>query len=281
MTGLRTTLSCFDRIFDKASSEKYNLSIRLQPDGLLFSIQDQINLKYIGFESIMLAGASEIYEFIAKSEILRGLYNKTVCITPTSKYTIVPGALFVPDKVEEYFQFVNHRENDEELMMCKLLFDDATLIYATNLAYSQIIQDFFPQSVTLPGVVAFLNFILPRYRNARASTMFLNVHNDNFDLIILNDGKLIFCNNFSYKAPEDLVYYTIFVIDQLKVNQEKVEMKLSGNVDLNSDLIKILRKYIKTIDVLALEPDIQVSYALNELEKHRYIDLFNPRLCEL
>ncbi len=281
MTGLRTTLSCFDRIFDEASSENYNMSIRLQPDGLLFSIQDHITLKYIGFQSIMLASASEIYDFIGKSGLLRSNYYKTVCITPSSKYTIVPGALYMPDQVEEYFQFVNHLKNDEELGTCKLLFDDAALIYATELAYTQIVHDFFPKAVILPGVAAFSNFILPRYRNSSTSSMFLNINHDNFDLILLNDGKLIFCNNFSFKAVEDLIYYTIFVVDQLKVNQEKVELKLSGNVDLNSDLIKLLRKYIKNVEMLAIEQEVQMSYALNDLEKHRYIDLFNPRLCEL
>lgn len=280
MTGLRTTVSCFDRIFEKASSEKYNLSIRLQLDGLLFSVYDPIILKYIGFESVMLAGASEIYDFVGKNELLIRKFQKTVIITPASKYTIVPGALFAADKSSEYFSFVHQLDNGEELNSTKLFFDEAVLIYASDLAYNQIIKDYFPHSAALPGVAAFVDFILPRYRNIRSSAMFLNIYSDNFDLLLLNDGNMIFCNNFNFKTIEDLVYYTIFVIDQLKVNPEKVELKLSGNIGTNTELLKLLRKYIKTVDLLNYEPDAQMSYALNELDRYRYIDLFNPRLCE-
>lgn len=281
MTGLRTTVSCFDRIFEKASSEKYNLSIRLQPDGLLFSVHDPINQKYIGFESVILAGAPEIYEFIGKSELLTRGFRKTVCITPASKYTIVPGALFVADKSSEYFSFVYPLENGEELNSTKLFFDEAELIYATDMAYLQIIRDYFPHSIALPGVASFVNYILPRYRNTRSSAIFLNLYSDNFDLLLLNDGRMLFCNNFKFKTAEDLVYYTIFVIDQLKVNPEKVELKLSGNIPSQSELLKLLRKYIKTVDLLNDESDVQLSYALNELDRYRFIDLLNPRLCEL
>lgn len=281
MTGLRTTVSCFDRIFDKASSEKYNLSIRLQPDGLLFSVHDPSNQKYIGFESVMLAGAPEIYEFIGKSELLTREFRETVCITPASKYTIVPGALFVADKSSEYFAFVHQLENGEEITTTKLFFDEAELIYATDMAYIQIIRDYFPNSKALPGVAAFVNYILPRYRNIRSSAIFLNLYSDNFDMLLLSDGRMQFCNNFNVKTVEDLVYYTIFVIDQLKVNPEKVELKLSGNIPSQTELLKLLRKYIKTVDLLDNESEIQLSYALNELDRYRYIDILNPRLCEL
>lgn len=281
MTGLRTTVSCFDRIFDKASSEKYNLSIRLQPDGLLFSVFDPENQKYIGFESVMLAGATEIYEFISKSDLLIRKFKKTTCITPASKYTIVPGALFAPDKSAEYFSFVYQLENWEELSTTKLNYDDAELIYASDIAYSQIAKDYFPHSSVLPGVAAFINYILPRFRNSRDSAMFLNLYSDNFDLLLLENGRMVFCNSFNYKTIEDLVYYTIFVADQLKVNPEKVELKLSGNIASQAELLKLLRKYIKTVDLLNIDTEIQISYALNELERNQYIDLLNPRLCEL
>lgn len=281
MTGLRTTVSCFDRIFDKALSENYNLSIRLQPDGLLFSIHDPVNLKYIGFESVMLAGASEIYEFIGNSELFNRSFRNLVCITPAMKYTIVPGALYSQDKIKEYFQFVYQLENNEELNTSRLFFDDAVLIYATDIAYTQIMRDYFSHAVSLPGVAAFANLILPKYRNTQSSLMFLNIYIDNFDLLLLNEGRMIFCNNFNFKAIEDIVYYTVFVIDQLKVNPEKIELKLSGNVASDSDMLKLLRKYIKTVDLLNYEPDVQLSYALNDLEKFKYTDLFNPRLCEL
>ncbi len=281
MTGLRSSVSYFDRIFDKALSEKYYLSIRFQPDGLFFSIYDAADQKYIGFQSVMLAGITDIYSYLSGDGLLRNSFQKKVCIVPTSKYTIVPNSLYIPERTSEYFSFVHQKPVHEEIKVSNLTTDDAKLVYSSDMAWFQLIEEFFPEATIFPGIAAHSNYCLPKYKGSRKSVMLLNLHDDNFDILLIEEGKLIFCNNFNYKSPEDIIYYAIFVIDQLKVNAEKVEIKLSGNILEKSNLIKLLRKYIRTVDVLDYHNNIQLSYALSEVEIFRYFDLFNPRLCEL
>jgi len=89
-----------------------------------------------------------------------------------------------------------------------------------------------------------------------------------------------FCNNYTFKAPEDLVYYTLFVMDQLSLNPEKAEVTMSGKISIKSEVVKLLRKYIRFVNVLKFDGDTSLSYALSEVEPHRFIDLLNPALCE-
>ncbi len=281
MSGLRSSVSYFDRIFDKASSEKYLLSIRFHPDGLFFSVFDADSQKYIGFQSEILAGVTDIYKYLSTDGLLRNSFQKSVVIIPTSKYTIVPGSLYIPEMISEYFSFVHQLPVHDELRACDLITDDAKVVYSSNIAWFQLIEEFFPSATVLPGITAHANYCLPKFKGSRKSVMLLNLYDDNFDMVLLEEGKLKFCNNFNFKSAEDIIYYTIFVIDQLKVNAEKVEIKLSGNIQEKSNLIKLLRKYIRTVDVLDYHNNIQLSYALSEVEIFRYFDLFNPRLCEL
>lgn len=281
MTGLRTTLSCFDRIFSKASTDKYYLSVRLEPDGLFFSVYDPDLRKYIAFESVLLAGVPEIYHYLSNHEVLNSSFRNSLCIVPSRKYTLMPEALFIPQRAEEYFNFVHTIEPGEELRNTTLLADDVRLIYASNMAWFQIIKDHFKQAIVLPQVAAFIDYIVPRFRNTTLSAMFINLYDGYFDLLILDGGKLQFCNNFTYKTVEDLVYYTIFVIDQLKINVEKVELKLTGNISPRQEELKLFRKYVKKVNVFEPANDVAVSYALNGVNLSGYTDLFNPRLCEL
>lgn len=280
MTGLRSAVSCFDKLFDKASGDKYFLSIRFQPDGLFYSIFDKEIRKYIGFESVILNGITEIYEFISRHAFLTGRFQKTVCIVPSNKYTIIPNALFLPGNEEEYFSFVHELSLGEELNTVQFHTEDAQLIYAADMSYFEIIREFFPSADKLPSIASFAAYLLTRYRNTAEPAMFLNIYTDNFDLLIFQNGRIIFCNNFNWNSSEDIVYYTIFVIDQLKINSEKVVTSLSGNISTKSDILKLMRKYIRTVDVLTYNQDVQLSYALSELNLYNYPDLFNPRLCE-
>ncbi len=280
MTGQRTTVSCFDRIFDKFVTEKYCLSIRLQADGLFYSVYDTEQEKYIGFESALLEDLSHINTFLKDHQILGNRFAKTTCIIPANKYTLIPEELYLPDKALEYFLFVHNLQENEELRVADILADKAKIIYATARESSDLLNDFFPSAACLPQVSVFANFIQPRYRNVAQPAMFIHLNADHFDLLVIESGKLKFCNNFTYHSLEDLAYYTIFVVDQLKLAADRLELRLSGNLTYRIEILKLLRKYIRKVDVLNVDNTARLSYALSDIELTAYIDLFNSRLCE-
>lgn len=282
MTGLRSSESHYDRLFDKALSYKYNLSIRFEPDGLFFTVYDTDSNKYIGYESALLSGITELFRFIKDHDWLTHTFNKTLCIIPSVKYTIVPGALFIPQEAENYFKFVHNLHTDEVLVTSHLASTDAYIIYSTEIGYPEIIKDHFPvNSSVIPQVASLIEYIVPVLRNQTGALLTLGLGENDFNLLLVENGKMIYCNSFPYSNAEDLVYYVIFVIDQLKVNAEKLKVNLCGDINQKSEVIRLLRKYIRTVDLLKFENQAQLSYALGEIEMHKYPDLFNPRLCEL
>lgn len=280
MTGLNTTVSCFDRLFDRALSDKYYLSVRLEPDGLFYTIYDPAEQKYIAFESAILSGLKEIYGFIDKHEILKLVFAKTLIIVPSSKYTLIPSPLFIPEKAEEYFKFVHSIETNEEIRIASVYDTDAKLIYSSDNSWFEIINDHFPGSKVISSTAAFAEYILPRIRNSRETAIYINLYIDNFDFLLIENGKMKFCNNFNYKASEDIAYYTVFVIDQLRIDVEKSELKISGRINSKQDIIKLLKRYIKSVEILDTDRNVNKSYALEEINIYNYPDLFNSRLCE-
>ncbi len=281
MTGSRSSISYFDRIFNKVNSENYNLSIRFRPDGLFYSFYDTLAGKYIGFESVLIPTASEMYDYIKSHSLLQLKYNKCKCIVPASHYTLVPTSLFIKESAKEYLQFLNLTDPTEEVKTFSVYTESAELVYSTNLAFIRFIDELFYNACIVPEVAAFIDLIFFRFKSINPSGLFLNLYSDTFDLLIMGQGKIKFCNNFTYKSAEDLVYYTIFVIDQLQLDVESSRLYLFGNITSKSEILKLLRKYIKTVKVLTEDRDTMMSYALSEIHQYQYPDLFNPRLCEL
>lgn len=281
MTGHRSSISCFDRIFNKANTENYNLSIRFQPDGLFFSFFDPAESKYIGFESVLIPSLPEFYTHIEQNQLLRSTYKKTFCIVPSIHYSIIPSSLFLRDYSEEYLPLLNNVEITEVIKTTSIFSENAEMVYAVELAYMQLINEFFKNASVIPGVAAFIDFVLFRHRNVNSTGLFLNLNRDSFDLLFIEQGKMKFCNNFNYKAAEDLVYYTIFVADQMRINVESAQVHLFGNISTKSEIIRLLNKYVRKVNVSDSDKDINLSYALSDIQLYKYPDLFNPRLCEL
>ncbi|MGE5317596.1 MAG: DUF3822 family protein [Chloroflexota bacterium] len=281
MTGLRSAVSCYDKIFEKASSNKYNLSIRLISDGLFFTIYDTETHKYIGFESDIMTGITEVYDSVRNNQLFAGRFRNTVCVIPASKYTLVPDALFLPDRATEYLSFVHEIHPGEDVSTSNLLSTDAVVVYASEMGYFELIRECFPSAKVIPMVTSLIDLVVPAFRNSADPVMCIHLNRNDFDVLLIQNGNMVYCNNFSYSNAEDLVYFTIFVIDQLKINVEKVKAFLSGDINVKSDVMRLIRKYVRTVNILNVDNQAQVSYALNEIQVHNFPDLFNPRLCEL
>lgn len=68
-----------------------------------------------------------------------------------------------------------------------------------------------------------------------------------FDLMILENKKLIFSNSFSYTTKEDFIYYILFTAEQLLLNTEEFELYFMGEIKAESEIYTIAYTYIKNI----------------------------------
>jgi hypothetical protein len=96
-------LELFDETLDINSTENYELSIQVSPDGFSFCILDTIRSKFVlirAFEAEenKYFNANKINELLGKDDFLTKRYKKVSVILPSPKFTIVPSPLFDPGK---------------------------------------------------------------------------------------------------------------------------------------------------------------------------------------
>ena len=72
-------------------------------------------------------------------------------------------------------------------------------------------------------------------------------------MLISKNKKLQYYNNFEFKEKEDILYFTLFVMEQNKINNTKTKLLLLGDINDKSDTFKLLSKFIKNIDIIKYE----------------------------
>jgi hypothetical protein len=120
--------------------------------------------------------------------------------------------------------------------------------------------------------------LLTQNKNQVKKQLYVHVQSSHFETILIEGKKLIFYNTFNHHSAEDLIYYLLFVCEQLQLNPENIETILLGEIERNSAIYEIAQKYIRNLK-FGERPEIaDYSYQLQTFPKHFYYSLFNNYL---
>ncbi len=271
-------ISLLDRSYSKDNSKNYHLSIQVDPDGVCFCILDIESNHYIVFKKYEFEKINNVdtltdklEQIIDEDDCLNTSFGSTSMIFLTQKSTFVPDIFFDELNLRDYFEF-NHvlEELDEihynplnEIKACNVF---ALPTYVANLFYNKFRGIHYFQQAT-PFVKTILkDFSLP-------SGIHLNLNAGFFDIAVKKEGKLILYNTFLYQNDTDLLYYVLFIINQLKIDAQTIPMTLCGELSDRIAYQEALSKYVP--NMMYLEPaSPSFSGIFERINRHKYFNLF-------
>src|ERR1035437_768799 len=277
-------LELFDETLDINSTENYELSIQVSPDGLSFCLLDSIRNKFIlirsfGAEENKYFNADKISELLLKDDFLTKRYKKVHCVMPSSKFTLVPTPLFDPGKKVEYFTF-NHTMKDDHIVLVDKISDpDAFLVFSVSRSISELINSVYPGVYPHHHIKLLLDHTSSIRKSVNGNYIHVHVERDFFNLIIFNNNILKFCNSFAYRNISDILYYVLNAFKNLDIKQEET-IYFSGITEKYDDLSSSFSLYIRNIRFAEPSGDFTFSYVFNDTELHRFMNLFNVVNCE-
>jgi len=277
-------LELFDETLDINSTENYELSLQLSPDGFSFCILDTIRNKFVLIrafepEDNKYFNTDKINELMDKDDFLMKPYKKVNAVMPSKKFTIVPTALFDPGKKDEYFTF-NHSYEDGELVRSNKIGDpDAFLIFSVLKPFSDLINSRYPGVYPYHHVKPLLEHISHARKSVNGNYIHIHVEREFFNLIIFNSNTLKFCNSFNYRNISDILYFVLNVFKNLDIKQEET-IYFSGLTEKYDDLFSNFSIYVRHIKFAESSGNFTFSYVFNDAEIHRFINLFSVVNCE-
>lgn len=259
------------------TSKKYKkLSIQVSLTGLSFCCFDTLNntitsLKEIQFDPFHKATKIEEHfgDAFKNNPELNDTYDEILVIHSNNLSTFVPTPLFDEDYIGSYLQY-------------------NTKVFETDFfAYDQI-SNYHMNSVYIP-YVNINNFFIDQFgsfdykhansilvekildgsRNNDDKKMVVNFNPDHFEIIVVQNQKLLLFNSFEYQTPEDFIYYILFTAEQLSLNPESFQLELLGTIEKNDPFYAIAYKYIRHISFMNVDALQQRnSFSTAQNQKH-------------
>ena len=284
--SLNPYITKFDAGFDVEKSKDYRLTIQFSLGGLSFAFFDTTTNTIVGtefYQSDSLTNGDEVFdaiEHVLDAKHLEGKrFHSVTCIVEDRVNTLVPTPLFDESKAFQYLDFGFQLPAASKVLTDNIKQADCVNVYAMPLAlYSKLLAK-WPDAVFVHASTLFLNGLLGHDDPTRAG-VYVCVRNRNFDLLVKNDGKLQFFNNFKFNTKDDFIYFLLFALEQCGLSGADTTVLFSGLIMPNSEIVSLCNRYVKDVRFIGNDQSMKVSEALDEVPFHYYFIQYQALKCE-
>ena len=258
-----------------ANTENFHLSIEVSPTNLKYTLLNTENLEYLLFKSVEVG--NNLLTAIGSEEILKQTFFSTSMCYSNFPTTIVPNELYSEINKERYLQFISDKKGT--IKTDKIHQNNATTIYSVKENIVHLMNQIQSGVIEKNSSTIIIEQLIKQYKNLTEKTAFLFINRKNIELIILKKGELILHNFFDVNNSIDVLYYTLFGFNQLKMNPEESNLYLFGNIEKGDENYILIYDYIRNIKFGSLSNTLSFNEELKRVSQHQNFSLFSQILC--
>ena len=264
-----------DETFDPTNLGAYNLYLLAAPARLCLAVADVERRKFVALEEYTLptgglAALAEQHDVLGQ----RGWNAVRLAVTGRA-FTLLPAPLFRAGDEAAALRLhhtptatgtVRHTTHPGQELVNVFAADAAVAdwLAVTHGAAGRLLHH---TSAFLVGLVHQRGAAAPR-------RLYLSPGPQELTLVVMGQ-HLEYCNVFACTTAEDVVYYTILVMQELGLDPDLDEVTVWGELTPDSTVFSLLRTYVRNVRFGPRPTDVQYRYRLNDVFEYRYFDLFS------
>lgn len=240
--------SITDKIYKK-------LSIQISLNGMSFVVFNELTQQPEVIENIDLENLEKqtsIEEILDKAfedfDVLNQKFDLVTIVHNNNLGTFVPKALFDKDFIASYLQYNNKVFDTDFITHDEIANYDMNHVYIPYINFNNFFIDKFGSFDYKHSSTILVSKILDLSKNIDYKKMIVHVAKKQFEIVVVQNQKLLFFNSFSYQTPQDFIYYILFTAEQLQLNPESFLLEFLGTIEKEDPFFEIAYKYIRNVD---------------------------------
>ena len=160
--------------------------------------------------------------------------------------TFIPNQLYDKNNLNYYFPIDGSSQNKKTHLVSKQRFTNCYCISTIDVKLKEIFKNYLHKTEFRPFGSLLVDYAI--YSNENNKEVYLNIHHNLFNIAIVENKNLIFCNSFNYKNLNDFKYYFLKCIKFHEINQSSVKCKIISNTDTDSEFIDVIKEFIVNVN---------------------------------
>lgn len=266
--------------FAKSQAKDLELSILAGVDSFTYMVVDkrrhiQVLKEYALEEGASLPRRQRAMQKIVKDDSLLKLsYSTTQLGLIGLQATILPERLYNPAKNKTYLEQLTDLSVNAEVVAEDLHHLSAKLVYALD-PKTQVISKHFQAARKVHLYTAFLDALRPHAATQKGAHLFCHVRSRKIYLFLFDGTLLQYANHFTYQSARDFLYYVLLVFKSYNLDPKDVPLYLSGQLVKDSEVYRLLFRYLQRIDFLKVPATFSFGPKLSLQPSYFYFDLMS------
>jgi hypothetical protein len=257
------------------------LSIQVSLNGLSFCCRDTLSGQITSFDSIDFKKFPKnfniencLWKAILDNSDLTKSYDQITVLHENNLSTFVPKPLFDEEYKGSYLQYNTKVFDTDYFAVDEIGKYEMMNVYVPYVNINNYLIDQFGTFEYQHFSVILVSKLLDLSKNDVSQNMFIHVTQTHFEIIVIQNQKLVLFNSFEYQTTEDFLYYLLFTAEQLHLNPESFKLLILGECTEQDAIYKKAYQYVRNTTLLDVS-DLQKSNSFSAQENRTHFILFN------
>ena len=241
-------------------------------------------LNYTGIHRDELGGwpvnGTDYFEKLEKVDLTRLSYQRIDIAIASHKITVAPHSFLEPDFARGIITAAFPLSPDEEILTEAVYHAGPVIASIIPRYITEFCTRMFPGALLRNAAAVFVKGILRKHSRIIARQVFINIYPGFFEITVIQGLRLVYLNAFRYSAPSDVLYYVIFVLEQLGFIPSEENVTIMGDISGNSNIYSQLQMYCESIRFIEKPDGLEYSEIFEEIPMHNHFILLNIPVCE-
>lgn len=255
-----------DNNFNPYQAYSYTLLLKVEATSFSYAVFQQNRL----IVSALDCDLQELMHPRELEDLLSASYKKVVVGLPAAGLTLVPNSLFEPDQVANIARYLDVKPTEK--VFAQPLDKENMVVFKTEEALVTAVERLGLDNV----VYAARGWIKAIEKtDTQTNKIYLEIGKDNVQLLNFAAGKLRYYNSFEFKTPDELVYFTTLVAEELNLKPQYATLILSGDIVAGDKNANRLSDFFRGSEF----NDIEIFALPGQFIKHQLLALAALSLC--
>lgn len=220
---------------------------------------------------------AQFQHFLPQSCLSQLKVEKVMLVFEPIHFALVPNPVWNPEKALHYLLQTSDPEYDFQLLVHPGLFD-AHLVFALPKAWADWANQLFASSeMEWQCNLATCLETCEHLSHETSDFQWIWIENQYAFFISFRNGQLQFCNRFTFKTENDLLYFSLLAAQSAGLEPENARVIIAGSLLSSSLGFEKLNRYFGQLEFFSQKPSQHPS----ESPLHQYPSIFCDLICHL
>ena len=162
----------------------------------------------------------------------------------------VPAELFDEERAESFYYACMPKITNERVLCHVMTSNDIVLLYGIDRTFCQLLLEYFPGAHIQVSSVSVMEYLHKRSRTSKGHKLYAHFHARQMDVYAFDGENFLLHNAFRCTQSNDVLYYLLYIWQQLGFDQTKDELYLVGRIPEQEHTLKELQRFVAQVAII-------------------------------